>query len=84
YSIYRAQQGSGGKGWVKLDEYYFSTTADAPLQLLTIDNLKKAFPGNHRFQYEIDAVCRTDKELVDYDVYTKTYRVKYLFSQSFK
>jgi len=84
YSATKTEAGPHGKGWVKSDKYYFSTGGDAPLQLLTIDNLKKAFPANHRFQYELEGVCKTDKDLVDYDVYTKSYRVKYLFSQSTK
>jgi hypothetical protein len=84
YYGYKYEHGSGGKGLVKTDEYYFSTGGNSQLLVLNIDNLKKAFPTNDRFHYQIDEACKTDKDLVAYDGFLKTYRIKYLYSQSSK
>jgi len=73
-----------GKGLVKTDAYFFSTKADNNIQLLTLDNLKKAFPGNHSFQYALDVQFRSDKDLAAWDAYQKTYKVTYLYGQSLK
>jgi hypothetical protein len=73
-----------GKGLVKTDAYFFSTKADNTIQPLTMDNLKKAFPGNHSFQYALDDHFRNDKDLAAYDTFQKTYKVKYLYGQSLK
>lgn len=73
-----------GKELVKTDEYYFSKDAGSQIQLLTVDNLKKAFPNNLSFHYSIDALFRTDQELIAYDTYCKCYKLKYIFSQSLK
>ncbi|HSC38597.1 MAG TPA: hypothetical protein VLD19_12015 [Chitinophagaceae bacterium] len=84
YYGYKYEQGPGGKGLVKTDEYYFSTEGNSQLIVLNIDNLKKAFPANDRFHYQIDEECKTDKDLVAYDGFLKTYKIKYLYSQSSK
>jgi hypothetical protein len=84
YYQYRPEESVKGKGLIKKDEYFFSKNANADLQLLTIDNLKNAFPENHRFHYAMDASFRSDKDLIAYDSFTKTYKVKYLFNQSVK
>ena len=73
-----------GKGLVKADAYFFSTQADSTIQPLTVDNLKKAYPGNHEFQYALDANFRSDKDLTAWDTYQKTYKVQYLYSLSLK
>ncbi len=84
YYQYRSEQNIKGKGLVKKDEYFFSKNVAADLQLLTIDNLKNAYPGNHAFHYALDANFRADKDLIAYDRFTKTYKIKYLFNQSAK
>jgi len=73
-----------GKGLVKRDEYYFSKDSASDIQLLTIENLKRAYPENHRFHYDIDAHFRSDHELMAYDPYSKCYKLKYLYLRSLK
>ena len=73
-----------GKGLVKKDEYYFSKDGGSDIELLTIENLKKAYPENHRFHYDIDAHFRSDSELMAYDSFSKSYKLKYLYMQSLK
>ena len=73
-----------GKGLIKMDEYYFSKDSDSNIQPLTIENLKRAYPENNRFHYDIDAHFRSDRELMAYDPYSKSYKLKYLYMQSLK
>lgn len=84
YYQYRQEENVKGKGLVKKDAYFFSTSPEGALKELTIANLKASFPGNHAFHYALDANFRTDKELTAYDSYSKTYKLKYLFNQSNK
>ena len=84
YVYHRCMQTEQKKGFVKTDTYFFSTQADNTIQRLNSDNLKKAFPGNQTFQYALDAHFRSDKDLVAWDPYNKTYKIKYLYSQSLK
>lgn len=86
YIYYRNMQAepAKGKGSLRTDTYFFSTHAGNAIQLLTLDNLKKAFPGNRSFQYALDAHFRSDKDLVAWDAYGKTYKVKYLYEQTLK
>jgi len=84
YYRYVQNEHTRGKGLIKTDEYYFSTDSAADIQLLTIENLKRAYPENHRFHYDIDAHFRSDRELMAYDPFTKMYKLKYLYMQSLK
>ena len=84
YYQYMQEEKVKGKGLVKTDEYFFSTNGNGPVLLLTADNLKSAFPDNSRFHYALDAQFKSDKDLLSYDGYQKTYKIKYLYSQSLK
>ena len=84
YYQYRSEEIVKGKGLIKKDIYLFSKTAGADLKPLTIENLKNAFPVNNSFHYALDANFRSDKDLLAYDSFAKTYKVKYLFNQSVK
>lgn len=64
--------------------YYFSVDANSPLETLTLVNLKKAFAGNAPFRYGLDAQFRSDKDLIVYDDYLKTYKIKYVYRQPAK
>jgi hypothetical protein len=62
--------------------YYFSVTANGPVQELTLANLEGAFAGNARFRYSLEAQFRSDKNLVAYDGLLKMYKIKYLYGQA--
>src|SRR5579871_54957 len=81
YYEYKQEEQNKGKEPIKKDEYFFSSKADGALQLLTIENLKKAFPANNNFHYALDANFKSDKDLIAYDSFQKSYKVKYLYSQ---
>ena len=84
YYRYVQYEHTKGKGLIKMDEYFFSRDSNSDIQLLTIDNLKRAYPENHRFHYDIDAHFRSDRELMEYDPYIQMYKIKYLYMQSLK
>jgi hypothetical protein len=84
YYQYRSEEQTKGKGLVKKDEYFFSRKGDEAIQLLTIDNLKNAFPENHKFHFSLDAEYKSDNELMAYDHFLNTYKIKYLYRQSLK
>jgi hypothetical protein len=84
YYQYQQEEINKGKEPVKKDEYFFSTTSNGPIKLLTIDNLKNAFPGNAKFHYALDETFRSDKELIAYDNFRSCYKIKYLYNEYLK
>lgn len=63
-------------------QYYFTKDAgDAPMPL-TKENLKKAYPKNHRFHDAIDQNFRSDNELTNYDEYHKMYKMNWLYKEN--
>jgi hypothetical protein len=84
YYQYKSEENIKGKGLIKKDEYFFSKNANDDLHLLTIENLKNAFPNNHHFHYALDANFKSDNDLIAYDRFQKTYKIKYLYSESVK
>jgi hypothetical protein len=82
YYQYKTEQAVKGKGAVKTDICYFSTKGDNTILPLTIDNLKKSFPDNHRFHYAIEVMFKSDKDLLAYDNNLKMYKLKYIYHQS--
>jgi hypothetical protein len=84
YFRYLNQEKPKGEGLIKKGVYYFSKDARSPIELLTLVNLKKAYPDNQSFRYSLDAQFRNDQELAAYDAYGKCYKIKYVYSQSLK
>jgi hypothetical protein len=84
YSNTSLEPNSGGKGYSTKTNYYFSKHANDNLQLLTVKNLRKAYPENSKFCFALESFNQRERELADYDPYLKTYKVKYLFEKSRK
>lgn len=82
YSINKLVQGE--KIARPTNVYYFSVDRQSPLLELTIGNLENAFAGNARFRYAVEEHFHSDKDLMAYDRMLKTYKLKYLYSQSFQ
>jgi len=55
--------------------YFFSTSADSPVQSLRIMNVKKAYPGDRNLHYTMDILFRNDDDLLRYDNYYKQYKI---------
>ena len=73
---------SGGKGARTEKAYYFSVGAAAEAIPLTIDNVKKAFPNNHKFHDRLDMMFSSDSQLREYDNFHKMYKVNRLLVAS--
>ncbi|MEO7990402.1 MAG: hypothetical protein ABI663_12725 [Chryseolinea sp.] len=62
--------------------YYFSVSGAGEMQTLTLMNLKKAFPDNHKLHDAIDAEFKSDNELAQYDSFHKQYKVNRLLDST--
>lgn len=67
-----------------VSDYYFSTDASSIPQALTKENLKKAYPNNHKFHDALDATFKSDEGLASYDSFHKMYKVNHLLEMSEK
>ena len=78
--LYKVEQPTVGKnpGYVHL---FFSPTAAAPIQPLTLLAVKKAFPDNHRFHDLLDAQIQNG-DLTAYDAMHRMTKINWLLQQS--
>lgn len=60
-------------------KYFFSKDAFSPLQDLTIQNLKQAFPDNHKFHDALDVHFSNNSDLINYDSFHKMYKLNWIF-----
>jgi hypothetical protein len=58
--------------------YYFRAGPTGEIRPLTILNLKKAFPDNHKFHNSLDMMFRSDSSLNGYDDFHKMFTVNRL------
>ena len=61
--------------------YYFSVGINSPVQVLTIKNLKNAFPQNKEFHSLLEKNFRYNTDLARFDEENKIYKIN-LFLQS--
>ncbi len=61
--------------------YYFSTKGDGKLEELTINNIKRAFPDNHKLHDLID-VHFQNRDLSEYDIFHKMFKINHLINDS--
>lgn len=66
-------------GYTKL---YFSKDARSPVEVLTLANLKNAFPQNHSFHDRLDAQFGNGGDLSAYDVMHQMTKINWLLKQS--
>lgn len=64
--------------------YYFSKPANDDVQELSLINLKKAFPDNHKFHDMLDVEFNGIIDLAQYDSFHKMYKVNRLYLNSLK
>jgi hypothetical protein len=73
---------SHGKVSRRIREYFFSAGPNGPVLALALENLKQAFPDNHRFHDSLDATCGTGQALAEYDEFHKMFMVNRLLIAS--
>ena len=71
-----------GRPYKRVTVFSFSVAPDSALFALTVVNLKRAYPSEHRFQVLIDAAAQRGDDLTAYDDVRKTYRLNLLFTQA--
>ncbi len=69
---------------VVMVRYFFTRDSGNPPVELTKDNLKKAFPENHKFHDALDENFKTDEELISYDQFHHMYKLNRLLQNSVK
>ena len=65
----------------KLATYYFSVSASGDMLPLTVLNLKRAFPENHKFHDSVDGLYASGS-LEQYDDFHKMFRVNHMLEMS--
>ncbi len=72
-----------GKGMPQtIRKYYFSVGPDGPILSLTLENLKQAFPYDHRFHDLLDANFGAGQGLEEYDDFHKMFKINRLLIAS--
>ena len=73
---------SSGKTFYTRREYYFSLGPQGQIQVLTLNNLKQAFPDNHKFHDSLDMMFGAQQNLAVYDDFHKMFKVNRLLIAS--
>lgn len=63
-------------------KYYFSVKGDGKLMELTKENLKNAFPSNHKFHDMLDAQFTSNANIAEYDSFHKMFKVNHLLQEA--
>ncbi len=73
-----------GKGFSTVHEYYFSILSFDVIKPLTINNVKEAFPNNHKFHDLLDQYFNGNNEVSEYDSFHKMYKINHLLESSYQ
>lgn len=79
--IFKHTKGAS-KNQQAVTHYYFSIVGSDTVARLTLGNLKKLFPDNHKFHDALDAAFKSDDELAGYDSFHKMYKVTHIYVSS--
>lgn len=82
YIYERDSSVSQGRTYRTVREYYFGVGASGAIQSLTRENLKEAFPENHRFHDLLDATFGGGENIAEYDDFHKMFKVNRLLIAS--
>ncbi len=82
--FFRLEGKSSGKTFYTEKIYYFSVKGDGKLMELSIENLKSAFPTNHKFHDMLDAQFNSSAKIAEYDSFHKMYKVNHLLEEAGK
>jgi hypothetical protein len=84
FYMYKRTYLTSGKGQTRVTAYYFSKPGSNELLALTKQNMENAFASDTQFRYALESEFNTDKDLVNYDSYLKSFKVKYLYLETAK
>jgi hypothetical protein len=84
-NIYSVQvSAQSGKSYKWTNEYYFSSSPTGEIKPLTIENLKYAFPDNHKFHDALDETFKGGVEVSEFDSFHKMYKVNHIYQMTLK
>jgi hypothetical protein len=69
YVYSRERYTSHGKVNITFTDYFFSVGPDGPILSLTLENLKQAFPGNHKYRDLLDANFGAGQSLEEFEMF---------------
>ena len=82
YIYARETSEARGKTFNTRRDYYFSVGPEGKIMALTLDNLKRAFPDNHRFHDSLDMMFAAGQDLAAYDEFHRMFKVNRLLIAS--
>lgn len=68
-----------GKGYARVENYFYSTGTAMPVLSLTVANVYRSFPEQNDFRYSIRNYFHSDADLMAYDSINREYQIKYLY-----
>ena len=84
-NLYFLQEATpSAKSFKMVNVYYFSASPTGEIKPLTVENLKYAFPNNHKFHDALDETFKGEIAVSDYDTFHKTYKVNHVYQMSQK
>lgn len=72
--FYRLHKPKSSSKWVK---YYFSKGGEGAIKYLTLNNLKAAFPDNHKLHDAIDLQFGSDASIAAFDSSHKMFKINH-------
>jgi hypothetical protein len=78
--LYMVRVYPAAKGNVMRTYYYFSKAAGSDIEALTLDNVKKAYSGNRKFNAALETAFRSDSELAAFDKSENCYKLDRLYA----
>ena len=82
YVYQTLRQVSQTKDMRTVPEYHFSVGPTGAVMLLTINNLKRALPDNHKFHDSLDQMVGTGQDLAQFEDFHKMFKVNRLWIAS--
>lgn len=82
--FFRMENKATNKTFFPERKYYFSIKGDGKLMELSKENLRNAFPVNHKFHDLLDAQFSSNVNIGEYDSFHKMFKVNHLLQQSMK
>ena len=80
--FYKEENKTENKTFYTVKKYYFSIKGDGKLIELTKENLKYAFPDNHKFHDMLDAQFKDNSNIAEFDSFHNMFKVNHLLEQS--
>ncbi len=72
-----------GKSFKWINIYYFSASPQGKIILLNKENLKLAFPDNHKFHDSLDEMFKS-ADISEFDTFHKMFKVNHLYQMAIK